>query len=164
MGGGASQVFFSPVRINIDQASQLYVPPGTDGRIIVLLKNDGVGDFFLLSGGDDKNFFIQFDYAQYVIQFWADSVLLRLSAPVLADDTSVSLSHPSSVRHVTSLCFVQSSVELFNLTQFDASCFYFVLISLVLSFLLFKIDTQDTIGSGTNASCSRKDSSSPLCK
>jgi hypothetical protein len=75
VGGGASQVFFSPVRINIDQASQLYVPPGTDGRIIVLLKNDGVGDFFLLSGGDDKNFFIQFDYAQYVIQFWADSVL-----------------------------------------------------------------------------------------
>lgn len=66
VGGGASQVFFSPVRINIDQASQLYVPPGTDGRIIVLLKNDGVGDFFLLSGGDDKNFFIQFDYAQYV--------------------------------------------------------------------------------------------------
>ncbi|EFX84479.1 hypothetical protein DAPPUDRAFT_99651 [Daphnia pulex] len=65
VGGGASQVFFSPVRINIDQASQLYVPPGTDGRIIVLLKNDGVGDFFLLSGGrDDKNFFIQFDYAQ----------------------------------------------------------------------------------------------------
>jgi len=69
VGGGASQVFFSPVRINIDQASQLYVPPGTDGRIIVLLKNDGVGDFFLLRGGDDKNFFIQFDYTQYVIQF-----------------------------------------------------------------------------------------------
>ncbi|KAK4002444.1 hypothetical protein OUZ56_004273 [Daphnia magna] len=64
VSGGASQVFFSPVRINIDQSSQLYVPPGTDGRITVLLKNDGVGDFFLLSGGDDKNFFIQFDYSQ----------------------------------------------------------------------------------------------------
>lgn len=73
VSGGASQVFFSPVRINIDQSSQLYVPPGTDGRITVLLKNDGVGDFFLLSGGDDKNFFIQFDYSQYVTLFQTES-------------------------------------------------------------------------------------------
>lgn len=67
--GGASSLFYPPVRINIDQSSQLYVPPGSDGRIVVILKNDGVGDFFLISGGDDKNFFIQFDYAQYVTPF-----------------------------------------------------------------------------------------------
>ena len=67
IGGGASPLFYPPVRINVDQSSQLYVPPGTDGRIIVLLKNDGPGDFFFITGGDDKNFFLQFDYNQYVL-------------------------------------------------------------------------------------------------
>ena len=60
-GIGPQSLFFSPVRINVDPTSQLYVPPGSDGRIIVLLKNDGVGDVFFLSGGDDKNFFLAFD-------------------------------------------------------------------------------------------------------
>lgn len=65
--GGASPLFYPPVRINVDQSSQLYVPPGSEGRITVLLKNDGVGDFFFISGIIDKNLAIQFDFNQYVI-------------------------------------------------------------------------------------------------
>ena len=63
-GVGTVPYFFPPVRINVDQSSQLYVPPGSDGRITVLLTNDGVGDFFLISGGDQKGFFLQFDFVQ----------------------------------------------------------------------------------------------------
>jgi hypothetical protein len=40
------------------------VPPGSDGRIVLTLRNDGIGDVFYVSGGDDKNFFLQFDYSQ----------------------------------------------------------------------------------------------------
>ena len=57
-------VFFPPVRISVDPSSQLYVPPGSDGRIVITLRNDGAGDVFYVSGGDDKNFFLQFDYSQ----------------------------------------------------------------------------------------------------
>ena len=57
-------VFFPPVRISVDPSSQLYVPPGSDGRIVLTLRNDGIGDVFYVSGGDDKNFFLQFDYSQ----------------------------------------------------------------------------------------------------
>lgn len=57
-------VFFPPVRISVDPSSQLYVPPGSDGRIVLTLRNDGIGDIFYVSGGDDKNFFLQFDYSQ----------------------------------------------------------------------------------------------------
>lgn len=85
--GGGGPLFYAPVRINIDQSSQLYVPPGTDGRIVALLKNDGPGDYFLISGGDDKNFFLQFDYAQYVVLFNAVSV--REGFHSLADDTNL---------------------------------------------------------------------------
>lgn len=57
-------VFYPPVRINIDQSSQLYISPGAEGRILVLLKNDGVGDFFFITGQDDKGFFVQFEFNQ----------------------------------------------------------------------------------------------------
>lgn len=60
-GLGPQTVFFPPIRIGVDPTSQLYVPPGSDGRITVLLKNDGIGDVFFVSGADDKNFFLQFD-------------------------------------------------------------------------------------------------------
>ena len=60
-GIGPQIVSFPPVRIGVDPSSQLYVPPGSDGRVIVQLKNDGVSDVFFVSGGDDKNFFLQFD-------------------------------------------------------------------------------------------------------
>lgn len=61
VNAGPQSVFFPPIRIGVDQASQLYIPPGSDGRIIVQLKNDGIGDLFFVSGADDKNFFLQFD-------------------------------------------------------------------------------------------------------
>jgi hypothetical protein len=55
------QVFFPPVIVTVDQSSQLYVPPGAEGRITVNLRNDGIGDFFIVSGADDKGFFLAFD-------------------------------------------------------------------------------------------------------
>lgn len=64
VAGGLNQVFFPAVRITVSEESDLYIPPGAEGRIIVILRNDGVGDFFLISGGDDKNFFQQFEYSQ----------------------------------------------------------------------------------------------------
>ena len=57
-------VYYSPIYISVEPSSQLFVPAGRDGRIVVKLRNDGVGDFFLISGGVDKNFFQQFDYSQ----------------------------------------------------------------------------------------------------
>jgi len=64
IGGGLNQLYFPAVRITVSEESDLYIPPGAEGRIIVILRNDGVGDFFLISGGDDKNFFQQFEYSQ----------------------------------------------------------------------------------------------------
>ena len=63
-------MFFPAVRITVSEDSDLYIPPGAEGRVIVILRNDGVGDLFLISGGDDKNFFQQFEYSQSAISFF----------------------------------------------------------------------------------------------
>lgn len=82
-------VFYPPVRINIDPSSQLYIPPGAEGRITLLLKNDGVGDFFFISAMDDRAFPIQFDYPQYgtifqlISHIRVDSRLLPTLAVIL---------------------------------------------------------------------------------
>ena len=64
---GSQSFFFPPVRINVAQKSQLYLPPGTEGRVTFILQNDGIGDLFIIRGFDDKSFLLQFDYPQYVV-------------------------------------------------------------------------------------------------
>jgi len=63
-GAGFNSVYFPYIRITVDKESELYIPPGAEGKIIITLKNDGPSDLFLISGGDDKNFFQQFEYSQ----------------------------------------------------------------------------------------------------
>ena len=74
-GIGVQSLYFSPIIITVDPTSQLWVPPGAEGQIVLVLKNDGLADFFLLSAVFDYNFFVQFEYPTSVARSFSSAPL-----------------------------------------------------------------------------------------